>query len=349
MRAPRSASSPRSAADDAERIAAEALRRYLEVGIELTETGEELRSLRVIGSPVSEIRLCFDLMPRETAADWDTVAARVAGVPQALDGLREALDAGVRDGVVAARRQAVACAQQADIWGGVQGEGSPFFLALVEEYDAQASGNGSARAMLERAAERATAAYASFGRYLVEEYLPHADERDAVGGERYAWLARSFTGTRLDLHETYAWGWAELHRIEDAMRDVAERILPGQPINAVIDHLETDPSRMLVGEDALRGLAPGAHRRDDRRHARDALRHPRAAPTLRSDDRAARRRRGDVLHGAVRGLHAVRVAPGTPRKAGRSSRSGARSRSATTRRSPAITSRSARCASGATA
>jgi uncharacterized protein (DUF885 family) len=241
------------AADDAERIAAELLRRYLEVGIELTETGEELRPLRVIGSPVSEIRLCFDLMPRDTPDDWDTVVARVAAVPQALDGLREALDAGVRAGLVAAQRQAVACAQQADTWGGVQGEGTPFFLGLVEELDARSTHNAASRAMLQRAAERATSAYASFGRYLVEEYLPRAEERDAVGAERYARLARSFTGTRLDLHETYAWGWEELHRIEDSMRAVAERILPGQPIAAVIDHLETDPTRMLDGEDALRG------------------------------------------------------------------------------------------------
>jgi uncharacterized protein (DUF885 family) len=238
--------------DDAERIAAEALRRYLEVGIELTETDEELRPLRVIGSPVSEIRLCFDLMPRETADDWSTIAARVAGVPHALDGLREALDAGVQRGVVAAQRQATACARQADTWGGVDGDGTPFFLGLVDELDEAGINDGSLRPELENAARRATAAYAAFGRYLVDEYMPHAPERDAVGGERYARLARSFTGTLLDLHETYAWGWDELHRIEHAMRGVAERILPGQPIGAVIDHLETDTTRMLEGEDALR-------------------------------------------------------------------------------------------------
>ena len=38
--------------------------------------------------------------------------------------------------------------------------------------------------------------------------------------------ARVFNGTELDLEETYAWGWDELHRIEHAMRTVGERILP---------------------------------------------------------------------------------------------------------------------------
>jgi uncharacterized protein (DUF885 family) len=243
-------------ADDAERIAAEVLRRYLEVGVELTETDEDLRPLRVIGSPVSEIRLCFDLMPRETRDDWETIAARVAAVPQALDGVRESLEAGVRRGVVAARRQAVACAQQADAWGGVGGANGaerPYFLGLVDEHAATDLHDEALGASLEHSAQRATEAYASFGRYLVDEYLPHADEHDAVGAERYARLARAFTGTQLDLDETYAWGWAELHRIEDAMGDVAERILPAQPIPAVIEHLEHDPTRMVEGEDALRG------------------------------------------------------------------------------------------------
>ena len=240
------------ATDDAERIASEALTRYLEVAVELTETDEDLRPLRVIGSPVSEVRLCFDLMPRATRDDWETVTARVAGVPQALDSVRASLAAGIERGVVAAQRQATACAQQADTWGGVDGSAAPFFLGLLDEYDAAGIGDDALRASLTRAADQATAAYAAFGRYLVSEYLPHADARDAVGADRYARLARSFTGTRLDLHETYEWGWHELHRIEHAMGIVAERILPGQPIAAVIDHLERDRARMLEGEDALR-------------------------------------------------------------------------------------------------
>ena len=48
-----------------------------------------------------------------------------------------------------------------------------------------------------------------------------ADPRDPVGRERYALFARAFNGIDLDLDETYAWGWEELYRIEDAMRRVA--------------------------------------------------------------------------------------------------------------------------------
>ncbi|HUF85565.1 MAG TPA: DUF885 domain-containing protein, partial [Acidimicrobiia bacterium] len=69
---------------------------------------------------------------------------------------------------------------------------------------------------------------------------------------RYSRRARAFTGMTLDLDETYRWGWDELHRIEHAMGEVAERILPGEGVGAVIEHLESSPARSIEGADALR-------------------------------------------------------------------------------------------------
>ena len=238
-------------AHDAERVAAESLRRFLETDADLTESGEDVRALRVIGSPVSEIRLCFDLMPRVTEHDWETIVARVALVPQAISGFTESLQAGMRDGLFAAPRQAQACATQADTFAGIADGSTPFFAGLGDELAATTVGTEALRSRLDEVAARATAAYASLGRFLVEEYLPVTDAPDAVGAERYRRFARAFTGTVLDLDETYAWGWDELRRIEHAMLAVAERILPGQPLPAVIDHLEHDPTRMVEGEDAL--------------------------------------------------------------------------------------------------
>jgi uncharacterized protein (DUF885 family) len=56
----------------------------------------------------------------------------------------------------------------------------------------------------------------------------------------------------VDLEETYEWGWAELHRIEHAMGEVADRILPGESVDAVIEHLETDPNRAIEGVEEFR-------------------------------------------------------------------------------------------------
>jgi uncharacterized protein (DUF885 family) len=241
------------AVDEPDRVAADVLRDYLDIGIELATTGEPLRALRVLSSPVSDIRMVFDLMPRVTEEDWDRITARTGAVPQALSSFQDALTEGAREGLPAARRQVVACARQADAWGGViPSDTPPFFLGLTDEFDTAGLDQPALRARLEHHAGRATAAYASLGRFLVEEYLPHATDRDAVGADRYTRMARAHNGTVLDLSETYAWGWEELHRIEQAMTNVAERILPGESIPAVINHLEHDPTRTIRGVDEFR-------------------------------------------------------------------------------------------------
>jgi uncharacterized protein (DUF885 family) len=237
---------------DRDRIAAEVMRENLETRLEQHDAGERLRDLRIIDSPVSDVRMCFDLMPRQTETDWEVIASRLALVPQALSGFQDALTEGVRDGVVAAARQAVACVQQADVWGGLEAGTRPFFLALAAEIERAGVGSPAFRARLEEHAQRATEAYAALGRFLAREYLPHAAERDAVGRERYALWARAFNGIDLDLDDTYAWGWDELHRLEHAMAQVAERILPGASLDEVVEHLEHDPTRMIEGVDEFR-------------------------------------------------------------------------------------------------
>jgi uncharacterized protein (DUF885 family) len=241
-----------TAEDERDRIAADVLRETLETGIELYDAGEHLRELNVIASPVQAVRMCFDMMPTETEADWDVIAARLALVPEGLSTFQDGLTEGVRQGLVAARRQAVECMRQAETWGGVNGESRPFFLTLVDRFDEGGIDNPVLRDTLVDRAERAGAAYASLGRFLADEYAPHAAERDAVGADRYGLLARVFNGMELDLAEAYAWGWDELHRIEHAMGEVAERILPGEPLDAVIAHLETDPNRAIEGVDEFR-------------------------------------------------------------------------------------------------
>ena len=237
---------------DADRLAAEVMRERLELALEEHDSGERLRDLRVLGSAVQYVRMAFDLMPRDTEAHWETMAERMALVPQGLSSLEAAFTEGVQQGVVAAQRQAAGCAKQADVWGGVDASTRPFFLTLLDEYDVTGIDNARLRTRIEQLADRATRAYASLGRYLVEEYLPHATEHDPVGRDRYSLYARDFNGVELDLDETYAWGWEELYRIEHAMRSVAERIIPGATVDEVIAHLESDPNRAIEGVDEFR-------------------------------------------------------------------------------------------------
>jgi uncharacterized protein (DUF885 family) len=237
---------------DRDRIAADVLREMLETNLELYDTGEHLRTLNIIASPVQYVRMCFDMMPAETEDEWAAIATRLGLVPEGLSTYQASLSEGVRQGLVAARRQAVECMRQAETWGGLDPDTRPFFLTLVDRFDQSRIDNGALRDTLVDHADRATTAYGSLARFLTDEYAPHATEHDAVGPDRYSRLARVFNGMELDLAEAYEWGWDELHRIEHAMSEVAERILPGEPVDAVIEHLETDPNRAIEGVEKFR-------------------------------------------------------------------------------------------------
>ena len=237
------ANAPRT--DDRDRIAADLMTERLELAVEMHDAGEELRALRIIGSPVQSIRGCFDLMAYDTDDDWKVASERLSRVPESLASLEVALREGMARGLLSARRQALGCAEQAATWGGESSEVAPFFVALVAGHN----GDPKLHEELERNAATATEAYARHAAFLRDEYAPKADPRDPVGRERYALFARAFNGIELDLDETYAWGWEELYRIEETMRDVASRILPGETVVAVADHLDHDLTRTVVGVD----------------------------------------------------------------------------------------------------
>jgi uncharacterized protein (DUF885 family) len=207
----------------------------------------------VLGASVQEVREAFDVLQTETEDDWAVVAARMAAVPECLSSLQAAYTEGIGQGLVAARRQVVGSIEQVEVWTGTDPAGTrPYFLGLADRLTASGVGDASLHRTVTQQAERATAALDAFARYLTLEYAPHAEEADAVGAERYAIKARVWNGTTLDLLETYAWGWAELHRIEHAVGQVASRILPNASVGEVIDLLETDPARAIVGEENLR-------------------------------------------------------------------------------------------------
>ena len=239
---------PATASD---RMAAEVMRERLQVAVDQDEAGERLRDLRIIGSPFQSIRQCFDLMATSTAADWEVIAARMEHVPGALASFEAALREGQRRGILAARRQALVCADQGAAWSG-QKQARPFFEALAAKYDNRGQLDSALQRRLGSAAARAAEAYAHATTFLREEYAPRAAERDAVGSGRYQLWARAFLGTSIDLDDTYHWGWEELHRIEERMAAVAGRILPGEPLPAVVHLLETDPARSIDGVDAFR-------------------------------------------------------------------------------------------------
>lgn len=232
--------------NDGDRICRDFMIDRLGLTVELHEAGENWRRVCNIAAPQQSIRQVFDLCPRETEDDWRHIAARMAKVPASIAGLEATLRHALQHGLPAARRQALVCADQAAVWGGQSGAEQPFFVAL-----AASCPYPRLSAELESGARAATEAYAGLSRFMRDEYAPSAPDHDAVGRERYDRAARLYLGTVVDLEETYAWGWDELHRIESEMEQVAQRIKPGASVEEAIALLTDDPARSMHGTDNL--------------------------------------------------------------------------------------------------
>jgi uncharacterized protein (DUF885 family) len=230
-----------------DRLAAGVMRDILEIEEALDEAGEWLRPLYVFGSPVQHLRQAFDLMTLEGEDDWRRAAARMNELPRAVDQLISTLEEGIRRRVMAAPRQALACAEMAANWAGLRGD-PPYFPRLAHGYGS----DGSLREELDAAAARASEACERLATFLADEYAARSTEPDPVGRDRYLLHARANLGADIDPEETYAWGWDELTRIEAEMASAGKRIVPDGTLEDVFRLLDTDPSRAIEGPERLR-------------------------------------------------------------------------------------------------
>lgn len=230
--------------DAREQVAKEAFLERLGLELEMYDAHVPQSELSVLASALHDMRSAFDLMDTDDEPAWRNIDARLAAFPDALAGVRTTLVASADAGYVAAQRQIHAVADQILHWTGQEGTAGDFFAQLVADADV----SPALAADLERHAREASAATAAFGRFLDEELGPRGREVDACGRERYVLGSRYFLGTTVDLEETYAWGWEELARIEDAMAEVAGRIVPGGTVDDAVAALDADPSRRIRGK-----------------------------------------------------------------------------------------------------
>jgi uncharacterized protein (DUF885 family) len=217
----------------------------LTVARELFDSGTVTSELNAISCWLQGVRQVFDLMPVKGEEAQRNLASRMRAVGAAYAGYRQTLLGSATHGHVTARRQVLVCAKQCTEW---TAPGTSFYEGLVERTGA----DGAMRADLEDAARAANAATAEFGEFLVNELLPLARKKDAVGRERFGLASRNFLGAVIDPDEAYYWGWHEVLRIEAEMRQIAEKIVPGGSIPEAVAVLDADPARRIYGRDALR-------------------------------------------------------------------------------------------------
>ncbi len=247
-------------ADAVDTVTRAALEDRLGLEIELAEKHLEIAQVNNIACPLQN-RGVLDLMPAETAEDWQVIAERMAGFPQMLEGWAQSLREAASHGVVSARRQLELGAEQARSYAT---EG-----AFFDTFASEAKGSDAQKAQVKQAAQEAAQAYRNIADVL-ESLIPEAPQADAVGREVYPLFSRLFVGDQIDIEDTYAWGIEELRSIVAEQEEVAERINArygtdgGRSVEAARAALNADPARTLHGTEALQAwmqkLSDGALR-----------------------------------------------------------------------------------------
>lgn len=237
--------------NDRERKCKETFLDQAELSVEMFEARDHLRDIKVLFSPIQNVRQVFDLMPQDTTEAWENIASRLEAIPGSLSGYREALNVGRTEGLVSSVRQTSGCATQCESWSG-QGGNQPFFNSLVDAFENSDNAEPGLLKRLQAGAKSASGAYADMAEYLRNEYLKDATPADGVGRERYALSARRFLGAVIDPEETYDWGWEQLAWVRSEMTKTADKIKPGASIGEAVEVLESDPARMIVGEEKFK-------------------------------------------------------------------------------------------------
>jgi uncharacterized protein (DUF885 family) len=231
----------------AELVAKEAMQERLGLELARYDAGEVTSEVNVIASALHGLRQVFDLMPTEGDKAVANIAARLSKFPRAVEQYRVTLRDAADKGHVSARHQILEVAKQCDAW--TDPEGDNFFHGLAGRLVADDALAGDLR----RFAAAATAATVGFGKFLREELAPRGREQQAAGRVRYQLASQYFLGAKIDLDETYAWGFEELARLESEMRAVAGQIVrPGASIDEAVEALDADPVRKIQGKEAFR-------------------------------------------------------------------------------------------------
>jgi uncharacterized protein (DUF885 family) len=232
---------------ESEQVAKDAMLERLGLELSRLDTGFAATEVNVISSGLHSLRMALDLMPTEGEPAVANIAARLDAFPAALAQYRRTLLEGADQGLVNAKAQLAAVAEQCDAWTDPARDN--FFHGLTARLDA----SGALAASLRRGADAASAATADFGRFLRDELVPRGREKEAAGPERYALASQYFLGAKVDQLETYLWGFEELHRLEREMLVVSAAIAGhGASVDQAVEALDADPARNIEGKERFR-------------------------------------------------------------------------------------------------
>jgi uncharacterized protein (DUF885 family) len=227
--------------DEIDRVAKSVMHERLTSSLELHDSFESHISFNVLTSPPADIRQVFEMMPCESAEDFDNIAKRLLAVEKAHLSWISTIDTLAKKGKTVAQRQIDGIAKQ------LEGYADGGYAGMATTFDP----DGKYPAIHE-AAKSAAKSSAETARYLRGTYMSLATPNDAVGAERYAVWARYYTGANLDLRATYEWGLKDLAEINARMWKVAAKIKPdAKTLREVADYLDNAPEYKIHGKEAI--------------------------------------------------------------------------------------------------
>ncbi|WP_203580214.1 DUF885 domain-containing protein [Microbacterium hibisci] len=227
-----------------------ALRERLERERLLFDTGFTPRLVAGLATPVHLVRYALEGLTVTADAAGEALLRRLEAAPAAVRQYAAALRWS-RDNAdrftgtgVAPVRQLDTLAGQVQAWIDRDWFGS---IPLAPGTTA------TARARVRTAADETAVALGELVVLLRDELRPVAPRADGVGADQYPALCAGMLGARIDVGETYAYGWSELERLVGEARALA-RELGGSgddPVRAAASVLDGDPRYRLDGVAAI--------------------------------------------------------------------------------------------------
>lgn len=206
------------------RLCADVVTDFCNKVIDEYENDDWCRTINVITNPLDTIHATCHNINEEDADALARREKKIATIPQALDSFRETLRYGVEHNCLPRKTQLVQIAQ-----------GCPTYATDPLFVDTPAQ-----------------AAYADFEKFLVKEIIPHALEKDAVGKEHYARSAARHLGKSVNVEETYAWGWDQIHSLFAELEKVTQELNPGGTYEQTLEQLANDRTRTAHSAEELR-------------------------------------------------------------------------------------------------
>lgn len=217
----------------------------------LFDTGFTPRLVAGLATPVHLVRYAVEGLTVTPDAAGAALVRRLEAAPTAvreyISALRWSRDNGARfTGTgVAPVRQLDTLAGQVESWIHMDWFGSiPMADGVGDETVARVRAAG----------DETAAALAELVAVLRDELRPNAPNEDGVGDEVYPDLAAAMLGARIDVDDTYVYGWAELERLVAEARALAIELggSGDDPVRTAASVLDADPRYRLDGVDAIR-------------------------------------------------------------------------------------------------